>query len=158
LLRYSSSVTVNKPSEVVFRYWLIQVAEPVVGRAHEASQWRDRPDEFGLQVRGHVWQGPNEGHARARDSRVRAGQAVWLQVLFSPIKWEGEYRLAPTADGSGTELSQEGTLIFTGLWRLMEPMAGGEIRTGEIKELEKLKAVAEKVRRPAAERSARVAP
>lgn len=43
----------------------------------------------------------------------------------------------------GTELSQEGRLVFTGLWRLIEPIAGAEIKQGEIKELERIKAVIE---------------
>jgi hypothetical protein len=57
------------------------------------------------------------------------------------IQWTREYRLAPTADGTGTQLAQEGTLEFSGLWRLAEPLIGSEIRRGEIAELEKLKAV-----------------
>jgi len=32
----------------------------------------------------------------------------------------------------------------TGLWRLLAPFIGAEIRSGEIKELERLKAVVEK--------------
>jgi hypothetical protein len=51
--------------------------------------------------------------------------------------------LAP-ADGMGTRLSQRGTLRFTGLWRLVEPIVGAEIRPGEVAELEKLKAILER--------------
>jgi len=59
-----------------------------------------------------------------------------------PIRWDGEYRLAPI-DGGRTDLSQTGHLVFTGLWRLVEPMVGSEIKSGEVKELERLKAVIE---------------
>ena len=34
-------------------------------------------------------------------------------------------------------------LQFTGLWRLIEPLVGAEIRSGEIKELERIKALVE---------------
>ena len=60
-----------------------------------------------------------------------------------PIKWEGAYELE-AGEGGGTKLSQQGTLTFTGLWRAIEPIAGAEMRQGEVKELEKLKAVAER--------------
>ena len=58
------------------------------------------------------------------------------------ILWEGEYRVQPDGMG-GTLLSQSGRLRFRGAWRLLEPIIGAEIRQGEIKELERLKAVAE---------------
>ena len=51
--------------------------------------------------------------------------------------------MAP-ADGMGTRLSQRGTLRFTGLWRLVEPIVGAEIRRDEVAELEKLKAILER--------------
>ena len=54
----------------------------------------------------------------------------------------------PERDALKTELEQEGTLAFTGLWRLLEPIAGAEIKSGEVKELERLKAVVEE-REPA---------
>jgi hypothetical protein len=149
LLRYSSSVTVNKPSEVVFRY----LADPKL-----QSLWSDVPmrrlnGETGPMNSGSKFEvtfgkGPLKATLGLEIVAFEQGKRFGFKSFSGPIKWEGEYRLAPTADGSGTELSQEGTLIFTGLWRLMEPMAGGEIRTGEIKELEKLKAVAEKDQTP----------
>ena len=60
-----------------------------------------------------------------------------------PISWDGEYRLEPAADRAATRLSQQGTLRFHGLWRLVEPIIGAEIRRNEIKELEKLKVLVE---------------
>jgi hypothetical protein len=59
-----------------------------------------------------------------------------------PILWDGEYRLEPAAT-NGTRLSQAGTLKFRGLWRLVEPLVGAEIRRNEIAELERLKQVLE---------------
>ena len=46
-------------------------------------------------------------------------------------------------DRAATRLSQQGTLRFHGLWRLVEPIIGAEIRRNEIKELEKLKVLVE---------------
>jgi hypothetical protein len=69
-------------------------------------------------------------------------QRMAFKTYSGPIRWQGEYRLKPSV-GDGTSLSQEGTLQFTGLWRLLQPFVGGEIKSGEIKELEKLKSAAE---------------
>ena len=86
--------------------------------------------------------GPMKAKVGLAIAAFEPAKRLGFKSFYGPIKWEGEYRLAPTPAG-GTELSQEGTLTFTGLWRLIEPMAGAEIRNGEIKELEKLKALAE---------------
>jgi hypothetical protein len=72
-----------------------------------------------------------------------AAQKMAFRSFSGPIRWQGEYTLEP-ADGDATRLSQQGTLEFTGLWRLISPFVGTEIKNAEIKELEKLKAAAER--------------
>jgi hypothetical protein len=72
---------------------------------------------------------------------VEQGSLMTWKSFSGPIDWEGEYGLLPAGDG--TRLSQRGTLTFHGLWRLLEPIAGAEIRSGETKELEKLKTIIE---------------
>jgi hypothetical protein len=64
------------------------------------------------------------------------------KTFSGPIGWQGQYVLEPSAD-AGTVVAQEGTLTFSGWWRLLEPIAGAEISRGEEKELEKLKAIVE---------------
>jgi len=87
--------------------------------------------------------GPIRTSLQLEFERVEPERLVaWRTISNSPIRWHGEYRLSP--DGAAaTSLSQSGTLTFHGLWRLLEPIAGAEIRQGEIKELERLKAVVE---------------
>jgi hypothetical protein len=75
-------------------------------------------------------------------ARDEGRRFAWTTVGKGPISWDGEYRLEP-AGPSGTRLSQQGTLQFHGLWRLLGPFVGAEIRRNEIKELEKLKALVE---------------
>ena len=48
-----------------------------------------------------------------------------------------------TGPDGGTAISQEGSFEFRGLWRLGEPLLGAEMRKGEEKELQRLKAVIE---------------
>jgi hypothetical protein len=86
--------------------------------------------------------GPVKARIVLELSAVETDRLMAFRTLSGPIDWTGEYRLAPGSAG-GTELSQSGTLRFSGLWRLVEPIVGAEIKSGEIKELEKLRAVAE---------------
>ena len=73
---------------------------------------------------------------------VEPGRRVAFKSFSGPIRWDGEYRLEPAA-GASTRASQDGRLAFHGAWRLLEPIIGAEIGRGEVKELEKLKAVIE---------------
>jgi hypothetical protein len=73
---------------------------------------------------------------------VEPGRRMGFRSFSGPIRWDGEYRLAPT-DAGGTEVSQVGRLTFTGLWRALEPLVGAEISKGEVKELVRLKAAVE---------------
>ena len=67
---------------------------------------------------------------------------AFTTVSNGGIQWDGTYELNP-ADGGGTRVSQQGTLRFRGLWRILEPMIGAEIKRGEIAELERLKKAVE---------------
>jgi hypothetical protein len=86
--------------------------------------------------------GPLKARIGLELSTVESGRVLAFKSFSGPIRWEGEYRLAST-DGAATVVSQDGRLAFSGAWRLIEPLVGAEIRRGEIKELEKLKAVVE---------------
>lgn len=86
--------------------------------------------------------GPVKATVGLELTAVEPGQRMEFRSFSGPIGWEGEYKLEP--DGTATtRVSQTGQLRFSGLWRLLEPIVGAEIRRGEIKELERLKAVAE---------------
>jgi polyketide cyclase/dehydrase/lipid transport protein len=142
MITYSSEVTIARPPETVFPY-LIE---------HEKQAlWSDvemRPLTAGPFVQGSRMEltlpiGPFKTSIQLEYSSVVPDQLVaWRTVSPSPIQWDGEYRLERSGDG-GTRLSQSGRVRLRGLWRLLEPIAGGEIRQGEIKELERLRSVIE---------------
>ena len=143
MLRYGSSVTIDRPPEVVFPY----VVDP-----EKQKLWSDVPmrplsgsrDEWstGTRVELTVGMGPIKAVIGMEIVGMEPGRRMAFKSFSGPIKWEGEYTLEGMPSG-GTVVSQAGTLAFTGLWRLMEPMAGGEMSRGEVKELERLKAVVE---------------
>jgi uncharacterized protein YndB with AHSA1/START domain len=142
MIRYASSVTVARSPDEVWPY--------VVERDKQA-RWSDVPMTpltsgplaTGSRMSLSFGDGPLRTSLTLEITDFEPARRLGFKTVSrGGIQWTGEYRLAPV-DG-GTTVSQEGTLAFTGLWRLAEPVVGAEIRRGEIAELEKLKAVVER--------------
>ena len=137
---YESEVTIDRPPEVVFPYF--------TDRAKQAL-WSDVPMtpitegelRTGSSFEVTFGMGPLKAVVGLEMSNVEAPAVMAWRTFKGPIDWTGEYRLTP--EGAGTRVHQRGTLVFKGVWRLIQPMAAAEIRSGEVKELEKLKSVVE---------------
>lgn len=143
MIRYASEVTISRPPSEVFPY-LIEREKQALWSDVPMTPLTEGPLRAGSRLRLTFGKGPLRTSLTLEFGALEPDQRVaFTTVSEGGIQWTGEYRLAPTADGKGTHLSQEGTLEFRGLWRLAEPLMGAEMRRGEIAELEKLKAVLE---------------
>jgi uncharacterized protein YndB with AHSA1/START domain len=143
VITYGSEVVIARAPDEVWPY--------LVERDKQA-QWADVPMEpltegpwrVGTRMRLTFGKGPLSASLTLEVTAVDVNErTAFTTVSRGGILWDGEYRLAP-ADDMGTRLTQHGTLRFSGLWRLAEPIAGAEIRRGEIAELERLKAILER--------------
>ncbi len=141
MIRYESEVTIARPPSDVF---------PYVTEREKQALWSDVPMEPlsegplgpGSRMRLSFGEGPLRATLTLEVSALEPERRLaFTTVSQGGIHWDGEYRLA-AAEG-GTRLSQQGTLRFSGLWRLAEPIMGAEIRRNEIAELEKLKTILE---------------
>jgi uncharacterized protein YndB with AHSA1/START domain len=140
VILYKSAVTIARPPEAIFPY----LVEPAL-----QAKWSDVPMRLltdgplgpGSQLEVTFGMGPLKARVVLLISAVEPGRRMTWQTSEGKIEWEGEYLLVPS--GESTELRQDGRLTFKGMWRLIEPLVGGEIKKGEVKELEKLKAVVE---------------
>lgn len=141
MISYRSQVTVQRPPDAVFDY-LIDPAKQALWSDVPMSPLTPGPLAMGSRIVVTFGKGPLKANVGLELSAVEPGRRMAFRTFSGPIDWTGEYRLQPTASGS-TQLSQEGTLRFTGAWRLIEPLVGAEIKNGEVKELERLKAVVE---------------
>jgi uncharacterized protein YndB with AHSA1/START domain len=141
VIRYESSVTIDRPPETVFQY-LIEPAKQALWSDVPMRQLTAGALGDGSRMEVTFGMGPIKAKVGLELGPVEPGRRMGFRSFSGPIRWDGEYRLEPTPSG-GTEVSQEGRLTFAGLWRLVEPMAGGEISRGEVKELERLKAAVE---------------
>jgi uncharacterized protein YndB with AHSA1/START domain len=141
VVRYESRVAVDRPPEVVFAF-LIEPAKQALWSDVPMQKVTDGPFMPGSRMEVTFGKGPISATLGLELTSVEPGRRLAWTSYSGPLRWQGEYRLEPSGNG-GTELRQEGTIVFTGLWRLLEPLFGAEIKSGEIKELEKLKAAAE---------------
>ena len=148
MIRYASEVTIPRPPSDVFPY-LIEREKQALWSDVPMTPLTEGPLRVGSRQRLTFGKGPLRTALTLEFAALDPDRRVAFKTVSAGgIQWTGEYRLVPTADGTGTRLRQEGTLEFRGLWRLAEPLIGAEIRRGEIAELERLKAVLE--RAPAA--------
>lgn len=141
MLTYQSEVVVDRPPDTVFRY-LVEPSRQALWSDVPMRLLTDEPLAPGSRMEVTFGMGPMKATVGLELTAVEPGQRMAWNTFSGPIRWDGEYRLTPTGAG-GTALSQEGRLVFTGLWRLVEPLAGAEIKSGETKELERLKVVVE---------------
>jgi hypothetical protein len=141
MITYESSVVIDRTPDDVFPY-LVEPDRQALWSDVPMRQLTAGPLVTGSRMEASFGMGPLKATVGLELTSVDWGRRMAFRSYSGPISWEGEYRLAPAAAG-GTELSQEGRLRFTGLWRLIEPIAGAEISRAEVKELEKLKAVVE---------------
>ena len=140
MLTYQSKVSIDRPPDVVFPYF----TEPAKQAQWSAVQMRrltDGPFGPGTRMEVTFGMGPLKARIGLEIAELETNRRMAWTSFSGPIRWAGEYNLEPF--GTGTVVSQRGTLTFSGLWRLLEPIVGAEIRTGEEKELEKLKALVE---------------
>ena len=142
MLTFQSDVTIDRPPEVVFPY----LVEPEL-----QAKWSDVPMRKvtegplgpGSRMELSFGQGPIHTTIGLELTEVETGKRMAFTTYSTgPVFWDGEYRLEPIGS-TGTRISQTGTLRFTGWWRLLEPIVGAEIKSGEIKELERLKSILE---------------
>jgi hypothetical protein len=142
MITYASTVTIQRSPKTVFPY-LIEREKQALWSDVEMRPLTAGPFVEGSRIELTLPMGPLKTTIQLEYSSVVPDQLVaWRTVSTGPIQWDGEYRLEPSGDG-GARLSQSGRVQFRGLWRLLEPIAGAEIRQGEIKELERLRSIVE---------------
>lgn len=143
MITYASEVVVARPPADVYPY-LTEREKQALWSDVPMQPLTEGPLRLGSRMRLSFGRGPL--HA-SLDLEVTGAdpdaRLAFTTVSQGGVRWDGEYDLAP-AEGGGTRVSQRGTMRFSGLWRLLEPMMGAEMKRGEIAELERLKAVLER--------------
>jgi uncharacterized protein YndB with AHSA1/START domain len=142
MLRYSWPVTINKPPADVFPF----LTDPQKQALYSDVPMRQETPgvlKTGSRMVVTFGMGPIKANLGLEMTAIEPDRRMAYDTYAGPIKWQGEYRLTPT-DSGGTNLTHEGTMVFTGLWRLLEPLVGSELKSGGAKEMERLKAAVER--------------
>jgi hypothetical protein len=142
MLRYSWPVTISRPPAEVFPY----LTDPVKqGLYSDVPMRQITPGVLATGSRLEVvfGMGPLKATIGLEMTAIEENTRMAFDTFSGPIKWQGQYLLTPT-DGGGTDLTHEGTMAFTGLWRLFEPLVGAELKRNGAKEMERLKAAVER--------------
>lgn len=143
MLTYSSSVTIAGLPDEVFAY-IVERDKQALWTDVPMRQLTEGPFRAGTRFVVSFGRPPIKASITLEVSAFEPGRRfAFTTVSHGPSVWDGEYLLEPS-EPTATKLSQAGSLRFRGLWRLLEPIVGAEIRRNEIKELEKLKAVVER--------------
>jgi uncharacterized protein YndB with AHSA1/START domain len=140
MLSYSWAVTINRPPAEVFPY----LTDPAKQALYSDVTMRQiTPGVLATGSRMEVTFGIGPLKAViGLEMTIEENSRMAFTTYSGPIRWQGQYLLKPT-DGGGTHLSHEGSMVFTGLWRLLEPLIGAELKSGGAKEMERMKAVIE---------------
>jgi len=142
VLSYDLAVTIKKPPAEVFPY-LTETAKQ--GLYSDVPMRQITPGDMknGSRMEVTFGIGPLKAVIGLEMTALDANERMAYDTFSGPIRWKGEYVLTP-ADNGGTTVTHRGTMVFTGLWRLLEPLVGAELKSSGAKEMERMKAVIEK--------------
>lgn len=138
---YESAVVIDRPPAEVFPF-LIEPAKQALWSDVPMRQLTEGAFRKGTKFEVSFGKGRLTATLGLEITEFEQDRRMAWKTNSGPIDWEGEYVLAPAGE-SGTNLSQHGTLGFKGLWKMLEPMAGAEISSGEEKELARIKSLVE---------------
>jgi uncharacterized protein YndB with AHSA1/START domain len=147
MIRYSSEVTIARPPHEVYEALLDPDLYP---------KWTDMVDvEFegadtprvGTRGRFRLATGQIKGTLEMEVTELDPDRRVVFRVTHPSLDWTAVSTLV--AAGSGTRLTYAGELRMRGWRRLLEPLAGREVRNGEASEAVRLKALLEAAPDPA---------
>lgn len=137
--QFRSDITIQRPVGQVFEYvaapenyakWMggVTGAKSISGPLAPGSQVQ-------LEGRFGLWDADSPMQVTAYEPNRVFG----MQGTVGPLFFDGKWEFEPT-NGAATHLTVSGEFRMLGLWRLAEPLFAGEVRNGEAKELEKIKA------------------
>ena len=141
MIRYSSEVTIERPPHEVFEALL----DPA-----RYGQWTDMVDmrfdtagqpSVGTRGQFRLAKGPIKGMLDFELTELEADRRLIIRISHPGVEWTSFATLEPT--GTGTRMTYAGEVQLRGWRRLLEPLAAAEVRGGEAREAQRLKALLE---------------
>jgi len=143
MINYQSDIIVNRPVEQVY-----QVTSDVA----RLDDWTDMRGTrlvngsalgLGAQIQTTLNMGPLKPAITFEVSDYEPNRRLaWKTVSKGALDWDAVYTFEPQGP-SATKLGTSGQLRLNGVLRLLEPLMAGEVKSGEAKELVRLKELIE---------------
>lgn len=141
MIRYSSSVTINRPPRDVYQFLLdprrYSEWTPMVDMRYDDT----REPEVGGGGSFRLERGPLKGSLAYRITELDEQRQIVWQIAHPAADWMAIARLMP--DGQATRLEYGGEIRLRGWRRLLEPLLAAETRAGEGREVQRLKELLE---------------
>lgn len=138
MVNYRVDIAVDRPAADVFPYLADIHAYPQWMGGNRAEPISDGPMRTGYRYRYFT----DEGEFDMEVTDLQPGRGITARSISGPFRWAGTFSVVDEGEGR-SRVTSEGSIRLGGIRRLMEPLAGGEVRRGEQAELDRLKALAE---------------
>ncbi len=143
MITFRAEETIARPAAEIFDFAADVERHPQWMGVVDARQVSGRPTEVGSRAREHMRLGPRRLDVEFEVAASDPGRRIaWRFVSGAPFVGEVGLELEPLGPDR-TRAVYYGSLRFTGLWRLVEPLMAGEMTAGEAAELRRLKQVLE---------------
>ncbi|MEO8229592.1 MAG: SRPBCC family protein [Chloroflexota bacterium] len=143
MIRFESEQTIDRSAEDVWAYAADVTEHPKWMAVEDAAIVRGTSGELGAVFRETIRMGPRRYVAELVVSESTPGRSIAWRVAGG-VPLAGEARLDLEALGPRrTRARWSGGFRLTGLWRVLEPVMAGEVRSSEAAELVRLKGILE---------------
>lgn len=143
MIKFESEQTIDRSADDVWAYAVDVVQHPKWMAIEDAAIVRGASGEVGTAFRETIKMGGRRYAADLVVSESVPGRVVaWRVTGGIPMAGEARLELEQVAVGR-TKARWSGGFRLTGLWRLVEPMMAGEVRSSEAAELVRLKGILE---------------
>ena len=143
MITFASEQTIDRSADDVWAYAADVAQHPKWMAIEDAEILRGASGEVGTTFRETIKMGGRRYAADLIVSESVPGKVVaWRVTGGIPMAGEARLELEPVAVGR-TKARWSGAFRLTGLWRLVEPIMAGEVRSSEAAELVRLKGILE---------------
>jgi carbon monoxide dehydrogenase subunit G len=141
MVAYSTDTFIDRPPEQVFPYITDPGQHAAWMDVAEARALDGQPAKVGSRVAAVVAWGPIRLNTEWEVSELEPDRRYGFRTTRGPMDWAGAFTIEP--EGTGSRVASSGAVEFRGFLRLLQPLMAGEVRSGEARELRRLKALVE---------------
>jgi uncharacterized protein YndB with AHSA1/START domain len=143
MIRIKNSTQIGRPRDEVFDFLTsIDNLPKWQGNVVHAASLSDGPVRIGFQFEQTIKMGPRKMRAVCTITDIKANERFGFSMKSSgPVDCDARFELQPVV--GGTRLTMNGVARLKGLWRLLQPIVGGELRKETRAELATMKLLLE---------------